>query len=339
MPSIFISYRRDDAGFAADRVRDAALEYVANPDDVFMDTSSIPPGVVFSEYIQERVEQCDVLLALIGANWLGATDTSSGKRRLEDPNDYVHREIVGAMARGIPVVPILLGDVDIPSPSDLPGPLQPLTERNAWRVGRTSFSNDMTELMGQLGFGRQRKTVSPSSSWRIVLGGLALVLVSVIATIIVMQASNSDSVTSVQARHDALRSALAVARDDVMANEMLDETQDCAFGPAGCRDGPIFASCGAYGGSLTIARMQERLKICPDGVYGHDTQSTVEEFMSQHLNIASCLRVARLLPNLPYSFEPVSLRGRESAINDLAAFVYLVREPVFEDQLAMFCAE
>ena len=42
--------------------------------------------------ISEAVGQCKVLLAVIGDQWLEASD-ATGKRRIDDPDDYVHIEI------------------------------------------------------------------------------------------------------------------------------------------------------------------------------------------------------------------------------------------------------
>jgi hypothetical protein len=52
-----------------------------------MDIEAIPPGVKFEPYIREAVGSCDVLLVLIGPNWLTAVD-SEGNRRLDNPRDF-----------------------------------------------------------------------------------------------------------------------------------------------------------------------------------------------------------------------------------------------------------
>ena len=80
----------------------------ASRENVFMDVDSIPPGANFRKLLKDWVARCDVLLALIGPDWSDATDPSTGKRRLENPSDFVRIEIGEALARDIPVAPILL---------------------------------------------------------------------------------------------------------------------------------------------------------------------------------------------------------------------------------------
>lgn len=151
MTKIFISYRRDDSGFAADRVHEAALDYVTDPKDVFMDIDGIPPGVDFVDHINAKVGQCDVLFALMGRDWLDARDAETGARRLDDPGDFVRAEIAAALARDIPVVPVLLGETHMPHADQLPENLKPLARRNAVRIDRQSFKGDVAQLMAGLG--------------------------------------------------------------------------------------------------------------------------------------------------------------------------------------------
>ena len=93
MPSkVFISYRRDDAKWQASKIY-GSLKRVLPADHVFMDIDSIPPGVDFVEHLEGWVDQCDILLALIGPKWADATDPKTGRRRLENPNDFVRVEV------------------------------------------------------------------------------------------------------------------------------------------------------------------------------------------------------------------------------------------------------
>src|SRR4051812_10594936 len=108
MPSkVFISYRRDDAKWQAREIY-RSLTQVLPHDHVFMDIDSIPPGADFVDILEGWVEKCDILLALIGAGWIDAIDPKTGRRRLENPNDFVRIEVRKGLARGIPVVPVLL---------------------------------------------------------------------------------------------------------------------------------------------------------------------------------------------------------------------------------------
>jgi TIR domain-containing protein len=87
MGGIFISYRRDDSGPYAGRLRDT-LTHHFGAEQVFRDIDSVDPGERFPRLIEQEVGSCDALLALIGPEWLAITD-AAGRRRLDDPDDFV----------------------------------------------------------------------------------------------------------------------------------------------------------------------------------------------------------------------------------------------------------
>ena len=98
MGGIFISYRREDSGPYAGRLRDA-LSHHFGAEQVFRDIDRINPGERFPRVIEQEVGSCQALLAVIGSTWLSIKD-DAGQRRLDDPEDYVRLEIVAALARG-----------------------------------------------------------------------------------------------------------------------------------------------------------------------------------------------------------------------------------------------
>src|SRR2546430_1956559 len=115
MPRVFISYRHDDSAEVARRLYDR-LAAAYGADSIFMDARSIPFGEDFRTKIRAAIQGCDVMLALVGAGWSGAT---SERRRLDSLDDYIFLEIKEAIQRAIPVVPILIGRVSMPKPEDL----------------------------------------------------------------------------------------------------------------------------------------------------------------------------------------------------------------------------
>jgi formylglycine-generating enzyme required for sulfatase activity len=136
MSRCFISYRRDDSADVTGRLSDR-LKSRFGPEAVFLDIDGIPLGVDFRRYLADEVNRCDVLLAVIGDLWLEATYLDGpklGTRRLDDPDDFVRIEIEAALARGIPVVPLLVGRSALPRASDLPDSLKELAYRNAAAV-------------------------------------------------------------------------------------------------------------------------------------------------------------------------------------------------------------
>lgn len=132
MPRIFISYRRDDAGYIAGMLAER-LEDVFGSDSVFIDVDAIPLGVDFREYLNQAVAKSELMLALIGNEWLNVKN-AQGLRRLDDPADFVRIEIEAALKRSIPVVPVLLEQARMPLETELPPSLQPLAFRNAAEI-------------------------------------------------------------------------------------------------------------------------------------------------------------------------------------------------------------
>lgn len=148
MAKIFISYRRDDSEYQTDRLHRELKQYVQNPrEDIFIDVDNIPFGVDFVEHLQGKVSQCEMLLAVIGKGWLDHTNDKTGARSLDDPSDFVRIEISTALARDIPVVPVLLDGTAVPAPDKLPDDLKSLSRRNGKFVNRMSFSADVKSLV------------------------------------------------------------------------------------------------------------------------------------------------------------------------------------------------
>jgi hypothetical protein len=141
---VFLSYRREESRHAAGRIADRI-----GPDRVFMDVDTIEPGLDFARAIIEAVSSCAVLLALIGPGWLSAADRA-GRRRLDDPDDFVVLEVATALDRGIRVVPVLLDGARMPTRDDLPEPLHPLTRRQSVRIDHETFSSDVAALLTAL---------------------------------------------------------------------------------------------------------------------------------------------------------------------------------------------
>ena len=106
-----------------------------------MDVDHIPAGVDFVEYLPSQVAACDVFLAVIGPNWLDAKD-DDGRRRFDNPDDFVMIEIAAALARNIRVIPVLVDGARTPKADKLPNSIKPLVRRNAVEV-RTQTSAAM----------------------------------------------------------------------------------------------------------------------------------------------------------------------------------------------------
>jgi len=142
---LFINYRREDTRHAAGRLYDRLIQRFGD-DQVFMDIDQIEPGEDFVEVINRKVGTCDIAIVAIGRHWLHATD-ESGKRRLDDEDDFVRMEIVAALQRNIRVIPVLVDGARMPGKHDLPEALAPLSRRNAIELSETRFHADVNRLI------------------------------------------------------------------------------------------------------------------------------------------------------------------------------------------------
>lgn len=145
---IFISYRRADSQGSAGRLYDR-LARTFGKGLVFRDVEEIEYGEDFVHAIDQAVGACEVLIAVIGNQWLTAED-KEGRRRIDNPHDFVRLEIATALRRGIRVIPALVDDARMPSEADLPADLQELHRRNAIAVRNDSFDDDVERLVRSL---------------------------------------------------------------------------------------------------------------------------------------------------------------------------------------------
>jgi CHASE2 domain-containing sensor protein len=142
---LFINYRREDTAPYAGRLYDRLIAHFGG-DQVFIDIDQIDPGEDFVEVINRKVGACDIAIVAIGPNWLRPID-ASGKRRLDDEEDFVRMEIVAALQRNIRVIPVLVGGAQMPRKQDLPEVLASLSRRNAIELSETRFHADVNRLI------------------------------------------------------------------------------------------------------------------------------------------------------------------------------------------------
>jgi TIR domain len=165
-----MSYRRNDAEGEAGRLFDDLVREFGK-ESVFMDVSTIQPGLDFRKVIDQNVATCGVLLAIIGVNWIDAKN-EAGERRLEDPADFVRLETASALKRDIPVIPVLVRSARMPGLQALPEDLKELAYRNAVEITFARWNYDVQRLIDALrpfvasrSF-RQRVLMLPASWWQ-----------------------------------------------------------------------------------------------------------------------------------------------------------------------------
>lgn len=141
---VFISYRREETASYAGRLYDRLADRFGE-DSVFMDVNSIAIGVDFTTAVVEAVSRCNILFALIGQRWIAITD-SKGKRRIDNPGDFVRIEIETALQRDVWVVPVLVDGAVLPRSDDLPRSLRSLIRHQALELSHTGFRSEVTPL-------------------------------------------------------------------------------------------------------------------------------------------------------------------------------------------------
>jgi CHASE2 domain-containing sensor protein len=145
--AFFLSYRRDQSSFVARQLR-AALTARFGEQSVFMDESAISPGQTWPREIPEAILGCQAMLVIVGKYWLAAPGAVPGSRRLDDPGDWVRREVEEGLARTeAAVIPVLVDGAAMPQRGDLPPSLQPLCDRQAFSLPGDNLDREVGTLI------------------------------------------------------------------------------------------------------------------------------------------------------------------------------------------------
>ncbi|MDQ3566421.1 MAG: tetratricopeptide repeat protein, partial [Pseudomonadota bacterium] len=162
MPRVFLNYRREDSEGIAGRIFDRLSDRFG-PENVFRDLDTIGPGAAFASVIGKEIAKCDALIAIIGNDWLEAKD-AEGKRRLDNPRDFVRTEIAEALSRKKLIIPTLVEGARMPGAKDLPTEITLLAERDAIEISAARFEHDTERLIKQIA--GERQATATSSRWR-----------------------------------------------------------------------------------------------------------------------------------------------------------------------------
>jgi TIR domain/Yip1 domain len=152
MAVIFISYRREQTAGEARALFNALVSRLGKA-SVFMDVDGIALGRDFRQVLHERLASCDLVLALVGRDWLDAR-TATGERRLDDLGDFVRIELETALAhKNTTVTPVLVQGAPMPTASQLPQTLSDFAYRNGFELSHNRWESDVQELIKRLGIG------------------------------------------------------------------------------------------------------------------------------------------------------------------------------------------
>jgi hypothetical protein len=138
MPAIFISYRRSDLSLEAEWIYNFICTFFGQ-DKVFFDKEGIESGKRWDNTLRLNILEANIVLILIGPRWL-FEQLESGKRRLDDPEDWVRKEVVASIEsyKKNPnrtwVYPVLLNDTKLPKKEWLPKEIQKLASFQVEKV-------------------------------------------------------------------------------------------------------------------------------------------------------------------------------------------------------------
>ena len=170
--NVFISYRREDTAGYAGRLYDRLK--ASFPGRVFIDVGEIPPGADFVKAIEQHLEGCAALIALIGDHW-------TADDRLHDPADFVRIELATALKRDIGVIPVLVRAAKLPAATTLPQDIQPVLRRQAISISDEDWEHGCERLILALQsvVGPARKQSKTARRW-----GLALAVATLLGVLV-----------------------------------------------------------------------------------------------------------------------------------------------------------
>ena len=145
---VFISYRRDDASSEGGRLADA-IRHRFGEDSVFMDTSDIRLGEQWPETLRGAVQNATVVLVVIGPEWLVARG-EYGRRRVDDPNDWVRQEIQLGLEHGKMIMPLLVRHARMMPARALPTEIDSLSSRQAFNISAENWTRDVQLVLREL---------------------------------------------------------------------------------------------------------------------------------------------------------------------------------------------
>jgi tetratricopeptide (TPR) repeat protein len=145
---VFINYRGEDShSYGALLYTELVRRF--GDEQVFLDCESIPAGADFVEELLGRVRSARVVLAMIGPRWLIATDTT-GQRRIDNPDDWIRRELAEAFTAGVRVIPVLTEQITMPAAAELPADIAALSRCQYRRLRHHDPTADLARIVTDL---------------------------------------------------------------------------------------------------------------------------------------------------------------------------------------------
>ena len=146
MSGIFVSYR-DDTAHSAGRLG-SFLGARVGREHIFT-ADSIEVGASAVAATRDAVAACDILIAIIGPEWLASAD-DQGRRTIDQDDDLVAAEIATALQQKMVLVPVLVEGAEMPAAEDLPEKIRGLAQRQSVRLDHMTFRSDAAQLLGSV---------------------------------------------------------------------------------------------------------------------------------------------------------------------------------------------
>lgn len=144
---IFLNYRTADEPFGVALIEQALSDRFGS-EAVFFASRSIDLGASWESEMFTAVTRSTALLAVMGRYWRGAVD-ERGNAQIDNPDDFVRREILAAIQLGKTVIPIRLG-VPRPKASEIPAELHTLLAKQDIELAFRTTRRDLDRLESKL---------------------------------------------------------------------------------------------------------------------------------------------------------------------------------------------
>ena len=151
--TFFINYRIDDSRDFAKRLV-KALDSAFGPKTAFRDESGINLTADWDASLKRALEQAELLLAVIGPDWVSSFVKKAEKQETQAITDWVRKEIEFALNEGIDVIPVLLPNTQLCSPDDapegFPESLHPILSRQGFTIHKGAEEEDVKKIIQSL---------------------------------------------------------------------------------------------------------------------------------------------------------------------------------------------
>jgi hypothetical protein len=141
---IFINYRTNDAGYAAVLLDEKLCERFGR-DRVFRDSRSISATEDFRPELWGALARSSVFIVVIGPAWLKRNPHDA--RFVDDPEDFVRREIELALRIGIRVFPVLVDGIPALKARDLPDDIAQLAHLQYRRLSTRGAHDEVVRIV------------------------------------------------------------------------------------------------------------------------------------------------------------------------------------------------